>query len=225
MSLLPRATVRGVHSPPMKTSSKVAVTSLAVLAIAGLAASDALLREKSLTGQLGLWLEGGEESSVSSVATGTGSTSSVAMDPAGNKDQLLQTLVAQGFTFEEKEEPSFLRQILPGSQIPTVTLLKDGDRAGSLAWIVTPESAKAYQTLKESLLQSFSANLQDLKDETQEIPGKPVRSTLTFLDPALSTERLLFVKTGDALIELHITTGKEDAVAPLVDSLSQALAQ
>lgn len=197
----------------MRTRSKVAVTVAVLLLIAGVAAADALTKESTLTGQLKLWLESDGAESSSSVAAESSSSADAA--PA-----VLETLVARGFTFEQKDEPSFLRQLVPSEALPTYVLLQNGDRAGSLVWLQTSESAAVFQSLKESLIQSFSPELQDLRDETVDEPGKPVRSVVTFLDPQLSEERLVFVKTGDTLFEVHVAAAAQDAVLPLIDTLT-----
>lgn len=200
----------------MHTRSKAAITTLALLLIAGVAAADAM-KEQLLTGQLKLWLQGEGDASSSAMADETEGSSSSSTDSA---PAVLQVLVARGFTFEQKDEPSFLRQLLPSETVPTYVLLHQGDRAGALSWVETAQSVQAYQSLKESLLRSFSPELQDLRDETVADEGKPVRSVLTFLDPKLSEERLVFVKSGDTLFEVHVAETKRDAVLPLIDELS-----
>lgn len=205
----------------MRTRSKVAITLGILLLIAGVAAADALTKEQSLTGQLNLWLAGeDEEGAASSSVASEGAQTSSAVSSENAEPAVLQTLIARGFTFEKKDDPSFLRQLLPTATVPTYVLLQNGDRAGALSWVNTAQSSQAFQSLKESLLQSFSPALQDLRDETVAEEGKPVRSVLTFFDPALSEERLVFVKSGDTLFEVHITESKRDAVLPLIDELS-----
>lgn len=218
----------------MKTSTKVIITLVLLLLIGGLAAGDAIYREKSLTGQLSLWLQG-DSGSGTIASSGTGVVVTPTEPEAGNssgavitddtaKNQVLAVLVSQGYTFEENAEPSFLKQILPGSTVYTETLLFGGDRAGSLSWVkLGSDTTKTYETLKESLLQSFSSNLQDLSDQTYTNPGKPVYSILRFFDPALSTERMAFVKSDNAIYEVHMVDGKQDQLAPLLDALPSAI--
>lgn len=207
----------------MRTTSKVAVVLVLLLVIAGLAAADAVWREKSLTGQLSLWLSG-DDSGSSVPMEEEGQTSSA---PVVNTDEdrraVLALFTERGFTFTESTEKSFLQQLLPTASMLSYTLLSGEDRAGAVVWTATDDATATFQALKESLLQSFSPALQDLKDETVAEPGKPVRSVLTFLDTALSEERLVFVKSGDTLIELHVAPGKEDLVYPLLEELSAAV--
>lgn len=206
----------------MSTTAKIGIAFLLVLVIAGVATADALIREKSLTSQLSLWLEDGGSDSSSSVANTDGgeTQTSEPMQEDSSRDAILQVLIKNGFTYQEKEEPSVLRQLLPTEQLPSYTLLHNGDRAGSLTWVKISNTTQTFQALKDSLLQSFSPALQDLRDETVAEPNKPVRSVLTFLDPALSQERMVFVKTGNVLFELHITLGKETVLNPLIEEMT-----
>ncbi len=60
----------------------------------------------------------------------------------------------------------------------------------------------------------------DLKDETLRSDTGLVRNYLTFLDPSLSTERLIFVRVRERLYEFHVVTGKEEVMNILIQSLT-----
>ncbi len=203
----------------MSTRAKIITIVILLLFIGGIAVTDAMVREKSLTSQLSLWLDGDQTGSGATISAPSGQQTSSA-PVAVDANQVLSVMTARGFTYTASTDPSVLSQVAGSEKIESYTFLKDGDRAGSIYWISSPNAVPLLQALKESLLKSFSANLQDLRDETVSDPGKPVRNVLTFVDPGLSEERLIFVRTGAMLYEIHATKGKEDVVFPLVDQLT-----
>jgi hypothetical protein len=105
--------------------------------------------------------------------------------------------------------------------VTTRVLLMDGDRAGLLAWIETPSVKQVFLVLKESLHILFTPEVRDLLDEVQTTPGKAPRNFLTFRDPGISEERLVFVRVRERLFEFHIAPLKEDAIYKLVEALSE----
>ena len=90
-----------------------------------------------------------------------------------------------------------------------------------ISWLETPDVKILFLALKEALHSSFSPELQDLVDEKQQRRGKPPRELLTFLDPAISEERLAFVRVRDRLYELHIPEGMDDAIFGLIEELTK----
>jgi hypothetical protein len=151
---------------------------------------------------------------------------------------VLETVAAQGFTAEETGEKSLLSAVVPetsnsatslpsgersseGGMVTTRVLLMDGDRAGLLAWIETPSVKQVFLVLKESLHILFTPEVRDLLDEVQTTPGKAPRNFLTFRDPGISEERLVFVRVRERLFEFHIAPLKEDAIYKLVEALSE----
>jgi hypothetical protein len=77
-----------------------------------------------------------------------------------------------------------------------------------------------FTNLRKSLRISFSPDLKDVIDETQSEPGKPPRDVLSFLDPAIAPDRLLFVRIRQRLYEFHVTAGSEKDVNELIDALT-----
>ena len=57
--------------------------------------------------------------------------------------------------------------------------------------------------------------------ESPGLPGRPTRNLLTFLDPGLSSERIVFVRVRERLYELHVAPGKDDVLFELVEALTQ----
>jgi len=126
------------------------------------------------------------------------------------------------FSAEETTQRSLLSAIVSDtSQVTTRVLLFNGDRAGLLSWIETPNVKEVFMALKESLSTLFSPDVRDLLDEVQSPEGKPPRNFLTFLDPSLSEERFVFVRIRERLYEFHISPGKDEMMYQLVEELTK----
>ena len=202
----------GYHTTRMTHSnrSKLIVSAVLLLLLGGIATTDYLMTGTSLPARLAL----------------TGD-----VQPAGDKDTpavapvakssgpAVQTVLTDaGLEVTESEEPTFLSQIIE-ENLTSVTVLKDGDRAGSITWTESPDVKDSFIALKDGLLESFSAGLRDLKDTTEQEPGHPVRNILRFTDPALSDEELVFVRVRERLFEFHIAPSSEDTMHALIDAL------
>lgn len=159
-------------------------------------------------------------SSAGSSSSATGGTITGGVKKKAGID-VLETVSSHGFTFENTDERTLVAGVVQNREpVQTRVLLKDGDRAGIISWIETPLVKEYFSTLKESLHPLFSPEVKDLLDEVQRNPGKPPRNFLTFLDPGISEERLVFIRVRDRLFEFHITTGKEDAMYQLIETLT-----
>lgn len=162
----------------------------------------------------------------SSTTTTVTTSGSVAAVPTGgvkkqNGPAVADTIAAAGFSTTDSNDLSFLTQIAgSGTTINSLAILKNGDRAGSVTWIESPRVKNIFIALKEALLTAFSSKVQDLKDQTLTPNDGPVRNELTFFDPTLSTERLVFVRVRERLFEFHIVIGKEDTFNPLIEALT-----
>lgn len=161
-----------------------------------------------------------------SVSTGSGSVSSGAIveDPAGpvakqSGVDVKSALGQLGYETQSSTDLSMLSQVVSG-QPQTLVLLKNSDRVGSVTWIDSPQVKTFFISLKEGLLSAFSPNVQDLRDETLQGEGQPVRNILTFLDPSLSEERLVFVRVRERLYEFHIAGGKDTEMNALIEVLT-----
>ncbi|MDD5026361.1 MAG: hypothetical protein PHH13_03215 [Candidatus Peribacteraceae bacterium] len=171
-------------------------------------------------------------SSVSSVAeillTSSSSSSATPIPsiPGGvlkaNGPDVDQTLAANQLTANPTDERSLLQGIVTdGTEVKTRVLMINGDRAGLISWVDSPKVKLYFLSLKEALSQSFSAEVRDLVDETQQPAGKPVRNLLSFSDPGIAEERLAFMRVRERLYEFHITAGSDDAIFVLIDALSK----
>lgn len=159
--------------------------------------------------------------------TGSGSVSSAIVEnptvtaPVAKQSgvDVPSALSQLGFETQSSTDLSMLSQVVTG-QPQTLVLLKNSDRVGSVTWIDSPQVKTFFISLKEGLLSAFSPNVQDLRDETVQGEGQPVRNILTFLDPSLSEERLVFVRVRERLYEFHIANGKDTEMQALIEVLT-----
>jgi len=98
--------------------------------------------------------------------------------------------------------------------------VKDGDRIGLIAWADSPQVKIYLLALKEALHSTFSPEMRDLVDEAQEREGKALRNLLTFLDPAINEERVVFIRIRERLYEFHVAEGKDAVVFDLIETLT-----
>jgi len=132
-------------------------------------------------------------------------------------------LKKRGFTTANTREKIILEKIIPKEEatLQSYVLLKDGDRAGMIAWTNTPKVKQFYLVLKEALHSAFTSDVQDLLDETQRREGRPTRNLLTFFDPGLLSERVVFVRVREQLYEFHITEGSSGVIFDLIEELTK----
>lgn len=136
---------------------------------------------------------------------------------------VLEVLAVEQFNFvESQRERSLLEQIIPSDVATTQSkiLVKDGDRTGLIAWVDSPQVKIYFLALKEALHSTFSPQMRDLVDETQKREGKPPRNLLTFLDPAINEERIVFIRVRDRLYEFHVAEDKDDMIFDLIETLT-----
>jgi hypothetical protein len=126
-----------------------------------------------------------------------------------------------GFTVHDNSERLLLSSIDTATVVQTYSLVYANDRVGSIAFTTSPSVKNEYQTLKEVLHRNFSSQVQDLRDETLREAGEPVRNQLTFYDPGISNDRLVFMRIRDRLYEIRIQPGKEEVLQVLIDDLSR----
>ncbi len=184
----------------LSSRTKGITTAALVLVLGGLAAADYVATGSGFIGSLG----------------GNTEVTGVAKAQAADVRQLVNAMELEATS---TDEPTFLSQIAE-DETESIAILKDGDRAGAIAWVDSPEVKTYFLSLKDGLLGSFSPDLTDLKDVTEQEPGKPVRNMLSFKDPALSEERLVFVRVRERLLEFHITAGGEDTMNALIEQLT-----
>lgn len=132
-----------------------------------------------------------------------------------------EALASLGLEAKDGAERSILRRVIPeGVTVQTSIVLKDGDRIGMISWTQSPLVKNYFLALKEAIHTSFTPQMKDLVDETQRPEKKPVRNFLSFLDPGLSPERMVFVRVRDRLYEFRITEGFEEQMFLLIEELT-----
>lgn len=151
--------------------------------------------------------ENGEEPSGAGVAKQTG-------------PDVLATIEEQNLTAVKSSDLTLLTQIVTEEEVHSYALLRDGDRVGSITWVESPGVKQLFIALKEALLPAFSSGLMNLKDTTLLEEGKPIRNLLTFFDPAIGEEQMVFVRVRERLFEFQISSKQEGSMQPLIDALT-----
>lgn len=191
----------------MRNRSKVAVTILLLLAVAGLAGLDAYWNQRQLTA----YLPGG---TLSERTPSSGV-------PLPQGPDVKAVIEAEGFMSAETSEQSLLRQVLQEqAPVSDLSILQEEDRVGSVTWVRSAEVKKVFIALKEALLPAFSPQVRGLQDATETPTGRPVRNVLRFTDPGLGEDGFTFVRVGSALYEFHIVAGKEAEMQKVIDALT-----
>ena len=209
----------------MRNPTTLTVGLLTVLVALG--TFDALLVENK---KLLIQLQQPEPPEEVAVVANSGSSSAAQSStaPAGGirkieEPNVLEILTVEQFNFADPaRERSLLEQIIP-SGVATVrakVLVKDGDRIGLIAWADSPQVKIYLLALKEALHSTFSPEMRDLVDEAQEREGKALRNLLTFLDPAINEERVVFIRIRERLYEFHVAEGKDAVVFDLIETLT-----
>ncbi|MFA7681424.1 MAG: hypothetical protein WCX61_00135 [Candidatus Peribacteraceae bacterium] len=135
---------------------------------------------------------------------------------------VLETLMTQGFTFKETTERTLISLVVTNdTPVHTRVILANNDRIGLIAWTESPRVKMHFLALKEALHSAFSPQITDLVDETKQLSGRPTQNLLTFRDPAISEERLVFVRVRDRLYEFHIAPNNDDAIFLIIEELTR----
>lgn len=198
----------------MTTRSKIIVTSVLLLILGGLGAAD-YFSDNALTGDIA-----GEQTD-----TETSGNDEPLPEGAVRKNtgpEVSDAIAAvEDFSTDESEDLSLITQIVKdGTPVRGLAILHDGDRAGSVTWVESGNVKNYFMALKEALLGTFSPDVTGLKDETLQEEGAPVRNLLTFTDPALSEEKLVFIRVRERLYEFHVADGKDAVMSTLIEELT-----
>lgn len=190
----------------MSYGAKLTVTVLLLTLLTGLGAADYLF-------------SGDEYASITPPpppASEPGLNGGVAKAQARSVEELL---AEAGLEAKRPGEETLLEQV-SDRDVESVVVLSNGDRAGAVAWIESPRVKSLFIALKDALLPSFSDQMRDLHDETVQPNAGPVVNTLSFTDPGLSEERIVFVRVRERLYEFHIAEGKEEPMEELIRMVS-----
>ncbi len=123
---------------------------------------------------------------------------------------------------KETNEASFILLTVPDrATVKTSVLLRNNDRAFLFSWIESDDVKILFAALKQTLQEQFSGKVTELVDETRSpTNGAPV-DYLSFLDPALSAERIVFFRIRNRLYELHVAENGDELLEQLVAELSK----
>ncbi|MFA6038848.1 MAG: hypothetical protein WCV62_04905 [Candidatus Peribacteraceae bacterium] len=134
-------------------------------------------------------------------------------------EQILSSLRMETAT---ARETGLIARIVPEPQnVKSAVLLREEDRLAWASWIESPDVKTYFNAIKEALHASFSPGMTELKDETFSAPQKPVVNFLTFRDPAIAPERIVFLRVRERLFEFHVAEGKDADIAALLTELSK----
>lgn len=152
----------------------------------------------------------------------TDGNSSGIVTQKSNGPDVFDVLNAQTIATETTKEESLIGKIVPKDvTIESRVLLKNNDRVAFFSWADSPNVKDYFMALKEALRASFSSDVRDLVDENQERIGKPTRNVLSFVDPAIHEDRLLFIRVRQRIYEFHVAPGHENDVQSLMDALTE----
>ncbi len=127
-----------------------------------------------------------------------------------------------GLTTIDTNEDSLLSRAAPQTvRVEKRVLMKDNDRAALFAWLENSESLALFSALKQSLQQTFTPNVTDLRDERIEPQEGAPRDVLSFTDPP-GSERVIIVRIRTRLYEFHVANGNEALVQSIIDALGGA---
>ncbi|MFA5800193.1 MAG: hypothetical protein WC840_04510 [Candidatus Peribacteraceae bacterium] len=122
----------------------------------------------------------------------------------------------------ETSEASLLQLIAPeGLSVRTNVLLLNNDRAALFSWTESDDVKTLFSALKQALQEQFSPKVQDLIDETRTQENGPPVDILSFFDPAISAEKVVFLRVRTRLYELHFAKEKEGMMNRLIAELSR----
>ena len=131
------------------------------------------------------------------------------------------TLASLQFALQQTSDVSLLQRIARGMDVQTVVLLQNNDRAALFSWLESDDVKTVFAQLKQALQEQFSPKLQGLIDETLAPTDGPPVDVLSFFDPAISPEKVIFIRVRNRLYEFHVAARSEAAISLLIAALSQ----
>lgn len=120
------------------------------------------------------------------------------------------------------KKESLLHRIVP-SQLPLTVrvLLQDDEGLGMFAYTESPDVRAFFAALKDALHQSFSPDVRDVVDIVEAPEGRPVRNVLSFVDPSLSSDKIILLRVRSRLYEFHVPEAKEPVIRALIEKLTE----
>lgn len=120
------------------------------------------------------------------------------------------------------QKESLLSRIVP-SQIPLTSrvLLQNNEGLGFFSYVESPDVRAFFMALKDALHQSFSKDVRDVVDIMEAPENRPVRNVLSFVDPSLSSDKIILVRVRSRLYEFHVPEAKEPVIRALIEKLTE----
>ena len=157
-------------------------------------------------------------------SSGSSSSSNVVKKGVSTKKKagpdVLAVLASLQLTPTATSEASLIG-LTNGSGSLTMVLLADNDRAALFSWIENDDVKTMFSALKQALQEQFSPGLKDLTDETRTPETGPPVDILSFYDPAISPEKVIFLRVRTRLYELHVAEKGTELVNRLIEELSK----
>lgn len=199
-----------------------------VLIAGGLFTADYVLKERpyAMAGEEIVTNEPGQVSSSAGAQASVASSSTFVKKGTSTKKATganVETVLTQlQLVSTPTSEASLITLTAPNpSLVQTRALLKNNDRAFMLSWIESDDVKTIFSSLKQALQAQFSPAVTDLVDETRTPQGGAVVDVLTFLDPAISAEKIVFLRVRNRLYELHIAQNGAVLAEQLIAELSK----
>lgn len=121
----------------------------------------------------------------------------------------------------QTSETGLLGLSVQGGSVQTMVLLLNNDRAALFSWIQDDDVKTIFNGLKQALQEQFSPKLSGLVDETVTQDKGPIVDILSFTDPAISAEKVVFLRVRTRLYEVHITPKSEATMQRLIEELKK----
>ncbi len=125
------------------------------------------------------------------------------------------------FIPQETQEQSLLSRIAEGMPVETMVLLQNNDRVALFSWLESADAKSVFTALKQAQQEQFSPQLEDLVDETRTSEDGPPVDFLSFTDPAISPEKVIFVRVRNRLYEFHVAGMGSETIDRLIEELSK----
>lgn len=138
-----------------------------------------------------------------------------------NSVDIPSLLVSHQFIVTQSGEASLLQRIEQGTNVQTVVLLQNNDRIALFSWIESDNTKAIFASLKQALQEQFSPKVTGLIDQTLVSDNGPPVDMLSFFDPAISPEKVIFIRVRDRLYEFHVAESGTDPIGALIAELSK----
>jgi hypothetical protein len=132
---------------------------------------------------------------------------------------IADAILSLGLQQAETKEASLLALSAPPGSVQTMVLMQQNDRLALFAWTESDNVKILFSALKDALQMQFSPKVTDLLDETRTQESGPPYDILSFSDPKLSPEKVIFIRVRTRLYEFHVAPAKEATLAPFMEIL------